>query len=85
MFRIPFLIVLGLVASVGSVRADEYRAAPLKRAAPISIQGYAQQNPACREWTDGCVICVSDGTHAHCSLPGIACQPAGLTCKRMVR
>ena len=63
--------------------ADSFGTPALKRGTPVSIQAYGQQNPACREWTNGCVLCVSTDGHAQCSTPGIACTPAGLTCKRM--
>ena len=74
---------VGLVAGlVLPTRADTFRTPALKTSAPLSIQGYGKQNPACLEWTNGCVLCsVADGRTA-CSTPGIACLPAGLTCKR---
>ena len=40
-----------------------------------------EEAAACRERTNGCVICRRDATGAeHCSLPGIACQPSGWRC-----
>jgi hypothetical protein len=70
-----------LVAS--PVLADSFKAPALKQGSPVSIQGYGSQNTSCLEWTNGCVLCSNgaDG-HARCSTPGIACQPAGITCKR---
>ena len=62
--------------------ADSFRAPPLKQGASLSIQAYGQQNPHCAEWTNGCVVCVAAGGHAQCSTAGIACTPAGLTCRR---
>ena len=62
--------------------ADAPRPPPLPTGPATSIQGYGRQNPACTEWTDGCVVCTATGGHAACSTPGIACTPAGLTCKR---
>ncbi|MDX7951078.1 hypothetical protein P7D22_07780 [Lichenihabitans sp. Uapishka_5] len=62
--------------------ADSFHAAPLKRGTAMPVQAYGQQNPACAEWTNGCVICTVTAGHAQCSTPGIACTPAGLTCRR---
>ena len=47
---------------------------------PPSLQGFADAHPACREWSDGCAVCKRDEA-VHCSTPGIACQPAEITCK----
>lgn len=75
-----------VAASVASpAHADAFRTQPLKAGSPVSVQGYGQQNPACREWTNGCVLCLSEGGRAQCSTPGIACVPAGITCKRMAK
>jgi hypothetical protein len=76
------LSVLILALTVPNAWADAFRAPPLKAGAAVSIQGYARQNPGCAEWTDGCVVCATTGGRARCSTPGIACTPAGLTCKR---
>ena len=62
--------------------ADAPRAPALKAGAPISIAAYGRQNPQCVEWTDGCAVCVASAGKAQCSTPGIACTPAGLTCRR---
>jgi hypothetical protein len=49
----------------------------------VPIQAYATDNPSCLEWTDGCTICTKpDSGEPHCSTPGIACQPAGIQCKK---
>lgn len=47
-----------------------------------TLESFADANAACREWTDGCAVCLrhENGTF-DCSLPGIACQPRGLTCR----
>jgi hypothetical protein len=47
-----------------------------------AVQAYGDVDRSCREWTDGCVICVKT-TEAppSCSTPGIACQPQGVICK----
>jgi hypothetical protein len=52
----------------------------------VPIQAYANDNPSCLEWTDGCTICAKSETGAiACSTPGIACQKAGLQCKKSAR
>jgi len=84
------LITLGFAASLSFAAADEAPAPPVNppaglapRAEELSLDGFAAQNPLCREWSDGCVICARDGKNApHCSTPGIACQPEAITCQR---
>ena len=42
----------------------------------LSLQGFGVKNPLCREWGDDCSVCLRDDKDAaHCSTPGIACQP----------
>ncbi len=43
--------------------------------AAISLPGHEQtaQEPACAEWTDGCVVCARSPQGLACSTPGIAC------------
>ena len=77
------LLALALIVVAGPALADAFRTPKLKAATPVPIQAYGRQNPACLEWTDGCVLCVSSEGRAQCSTPGIACLPAGLTCKRL--
>jgi len=48
----------------------------------ISLQGYAIAAPLCAEWTDGCATCLRDSGGAHCSTPGVACQPGPILCRR---
>jgi hypothetical protein len=71
-----------VLATATPALADGYRTPLLKTGPASSIQAYGRQNPACTEWTDGCVVCTATGGRSHCSTPGIACTPAGLTCKR---
>lgn len=80
-------VVLGLAASLALASADE--AAPAAGGgAPISnetvsLQGFGAQNPLCHEWSDDCSVCVRDEKNAaHCSTPGIACQPAAIACRQ---
>ncbi len=74
-------IFLGLATS-GSAFADAPKPEPVPAPKPAGVQAYGKQNPACLEWTDGCVICVRQGEAIHCSTPGITCQPGALVCKR---
>ena len=49
----------------------------------LSLQGFGAQNGLCLEWGDGCSVCLRDDKDAaHCSTPGIACQPAAIACRR---
>ncbi len=79
-------LIVGILGPGLAARADSPKALPVHPGAPVSIQGYGKQNPACQAWTDGCVLCTTDheGT-SQCSTPGIACQPHGLTCKALRR
>lgn len=83
----PYLFAAAAVLTVLSqaARADSFRAPHLKAGTPLSIQAYGRQNPHCAEWTNGCVVCVAAGGHTQCSTSGIACTPAGLTCRRSIK
>jgi hypothetical protein len=73
------LVAFGLSASLASAGADE-AAAPFSNEA-VSLQGFGVQNPLCREWSDGCAVCLRDEKGApRCSTPGIACQPGPIAC-----
>ena len=49
----------------------------------LSLQGFGAQTPGCLEWGDSCSICKRDeASAAHCSTPGIACQPEAIVCKQ---
>jgi hypothetical protein len=90
MFGRRVLVAVGFAASFSVAAADEAPAptvnpppAARPRAAELSLQGFATQNPLCREWSDGCSICARDDNNArHCSTPGIACQPEPIRCRR---
>ena len=46
-----------------------------------AVQAYGSDNATCREWTDGCIVCLRGADPvASCSLPGIACQLRPTTC-----
>jgi hypothetical protein len=79
-----FAALLSLSLAVGPTRADETNpAATAPPAAPEekSLQAYGASAPHCIEWSDGCAVCArgSDGV-AHCSTPGVACQPGAVIC-----
>ena len=42
----------------------------------------ATPDPACAEWTDGCVICARRPEGLACSTPGIACTRGRIECLR---
>jgi hypothetical protein len=83
------LAALAFFASLALAGADEAPNAsgPPASVAPspeeMSLRGYGLQNVQCLEWSDGCSICLRDEKGAaHCSTPGIACQPAAIACRR---
>lgn len=61
---------LALLCAAEAVAAEEKPA-----------QAYGEDHPACREWTDGCLVCArqADGSAA-CSMVGTACLPAAVVC-----
>ena len=81
------LFALGFAALLTAARADE-AAAPAPSPPPVanealSLQGFGVKNPLCREWGDDCSICLRDDKDAaHCSTPGVACQPASIVCRQ---
>jgi hypothetical protein len=73
------VLAFAVVASHPSLAQDAPSAETRK-----PIQAYGADHPACREWTDGCVVCrrgAEEGEPA-CSLAGIACAPGGDECLR---
>lgn len=80
--RVAFGLMLAAAASAHA-RADQAEAPAMPTSRPVPIQAYAGDNPSCLEWTDGCTICTKpESGEPHCSTPGIACQPAGIQCKK---
>jgi hypothetical protein len=49
-------------------------------AAPVAVE----DDPACAEWTDGCVVCQRTAQGPACSMPGIACTRNTQQCLRRV-
>jgi hypothetical protein len=53
---------------------------PPHAAAPVAVE----DDPACAEWTDGCVVCQRTAQRPACSMPGIACTRRDQQCLRRV-
>ena len=77
------LILILVISQVSYALADRAQTPSLPATRPVPIEAYAEDNPSCLEWTNGCTICTKAETGAPaCSTPGIACQPAGIQCKK---
>ena len=71
-----------MIALAGAAFALGLLAASIAAAAEEKpTQTYGEDHPACREWTDGCLVCArqTDGSAA-CSMVGAACLPAAVVC-----
>jgi len=82
-------LAVGLAAqAVGAGAAGMNTPEPTPTPTPLtteqlSLQGFGAQTPSCLEWGDSCSICKRDDADAaHCSTPGIACQPEAIVCKQ---
>jgi hypothetical protein len=73
------LALLALVAAIIAL-AHILPAAPPK--AVPSTAAYGEQDRACAEWTDGCVVCVRGDRGPSCSTSGIACVKGPVQCVR---
>lgn len=47
-----------------------------------SLQGFANSNPDCMDFTDQCTVCTQEGGALVCSTPKIACVKGKLQCTR---
>jgi hypothetical protein len=75
--------LLLLSPAVVPARADETKLASPASPEEKSLQGYGLTAPRCIEWTDGCAVCARSGDNvAHCSTPGVACQPGAVVCSK---
>lgn len=74
--RVPTILILLFVSLARAACAE-----PLPDAEHRTLESFAETNKTCREWTDGCAICLRHDATFDCSLPGIACQPTALVCK----
>jgi len=45
-----------------------------------SLQSFGAAHGECREWSDGCAVCLRSDA-VHCSLPGVACLPGAIACR----
>ena len=75
-----FIIAYG--SGLSCAFADEPKAPSAQEKSAV-IHAYGSRNPSCAEWSDGCTTCAkSETAEPACSTPGIACQPAGIECKK---
>jgi hypothetical protein len=74
--RFAFLAAALICASAAC--ADE-AAAPVRQE-EASLQSFGAAHGECREWSDGCAVCLRTDA-VHCSLPGIACLPGPIACR----
>ena len=74
-------VALSLSVSAGLAQTPEPNSTPPAPAAEPSIHGYGDRDKTCVAWTDTCRSCErgADDTII-CSIIGIACQPAEITC-----
>lgn len=75
-------LMLGGILVAAPAGADE---TPVATPSPEerSLQGFGASAPECLEWSDGCAVCArNDSGVAHCSTPGIACQPSPILCRK---
>ena len=74
---LAILVILVGTIAVGSLAG---RSAPHTAVAPTA----SEDDPACAEWTDGCVVCQRTSGGLACSTPGIACTRKAQQCLRRV-
>ena len=69
-----------LAVSLGTVALTAF----LPAAKPVvpSTPAFADRDPTCAEWTDGCITCQRTPQGPACSTPGIACVRETLQCLR---
>ena len=71
-----------LLASLVGAAAQSAEPANPAAAEQMTLREFGARNPACVEWNDACSTCKRDDKGvAHCSTPGIACQPIAPVCK----
>ena len=76
----PWRLALLLVFALPALADEAPTPAPTQ---DPTLAAFAVQNPTCLEWTDACSVCKRDDAGAaHCSTPGIACQPQALACSK---
>ena len=75
------LIAASAIAAVVVVTIALAALLPAHKGAP-STAGLADRDPACAEWTDGCIVCQRTPQGPACSTPGIACVRQAAECLR---
>jgi hypothetical protein len=70
---LAILVILVATIAVGNLAGG----AP-HHAAPARVE----DDPACAEWTDGCIVCQRTAQGPACSMPGIACTRKDQQCLR---
>jgi hypothetical protein len=73
--------VIALVAATVLIGALAPPASHPAAPTPATVSDPAQDQ-SCSEWGDGCKVCRRIGEDTACSLPGIACTPGPVTCRR---
>ncbi|MGA9826261.1 MAG: hypothetical protein WBQ53_15695 [Methylocystis sp.] len=72
-------LMLALCAATSPVNAD----IPPPPVAPKAIAAFADDQPDCFEWTDGCTICKKQADKSvACSTVGAACVQTAPLCSR---
>ena len=86
--RIANIFVLLSVGGAAAFTVNAAAAADLPKRSlhklPVSSGGAQLKDvgPNCREWTDGCRVCVrAENNEFSCSTVGIACLPSAGRCK----
>lgn len=72
---LAILVILVATIAVGNLAGG---GAPDQGAAPARVE----DDPACAEWTDGCIVCQRTAQGPACSMPGIACTRKDQQCLR---
>jgi len=72
---LPFVALLGAFTLFGPAPPHVMREL-------VKSEAFSAAHPNCMEWSDACTTCLRDADKISCSLPGIACQPAEMVCKK---
>jgi len=72
---LAILVILVATIVVGNLAGG---GAPHHSASPARVE----DDPACAEWTDGCIVCQRTAQGPACSMPGIACTRKDQQCLR---
>ncbi len=72
---VAILVIVIATIAVGNLAGG---GAPHQSAAPARVE----DDPACAEWTDGCIVCLRTDHGPSCSTAGAACVRKGVQCLR---